>query len=1258
MGFVCNIGGVCLLNVEADCGKMIMWETCLCGIFHKIAQNKFNVRRKNMKNTAKKFLCLVLVIMIAIPFAAFPASAAPAYGDADEGDLLYAVNFNGEDGVFKINGTKYDGMIRTITDGGKTISLKAARTPSAAGSVWSGEFTKYKMEGNSYTVVFNVDAPDNQSVGLFTKWKDGFFVNPTANTYSVGHCSNDGADAEKYVAETSYDGNGEATQTYAVEIASGSTAKNGKYECSAYRLYVLQGYEWKLIAELDAATREAIAWNTVDYEFMIQLARVSKAEDDNAGEVIVSNMNVYKGFAVAGGFLDENRAYYIANDGDLLYTVNFSGDSVYQDIGDGWAGMATKSVSNGGKSLTLKPKQNSTNEAAVFGGYMDTTNYPAQGNSYTMVFTVEASDADQELGLYPDWSSGFVVAPGKNMFKYIKTEKDGAGKRTVNKVVVDYTEYNGTGALTQTYAIEYQLNDDFSAAEYNLYVAQAGKWVLLYSLNEDELEAGPNWSTTDYETVIRFYRDSKTYNQTAGTVTVSNMNVYKGLAAKSGDAAIAWSYDDVADGDLIYKANFKGDKIWSVGSSWAGMTTKVNDDGSSIALTAKKDDSGSTYRGNAWGKNIDLDKYPVGGNSYTVVFTVEASDADEEIGFYPDWSTGFVLTPGKNSFRYLATENEGKSNTIVVDSTTYEGTAALKQTYAVDFTVDEDYKATDYNLYVLQDGVWVCIYSLSEAEMANTSWGGSAKDYEVALRFYRHYYVIDESGKSTSTVDETQNGTVTVSNLNVYKGSDIFADLGTVTGASVRLNQPTGIRFTGSVEKSYFDALKAEYGAENVQIGMLITPRDYLVNNGLAFTKEALDACDAIAGAKYLEIDAVTVLDEGNHYKVNCAMVNVREANYNRVFSARLYVKVNGEIIAYAGYNAENNSRSIAEVAKAAYNDVKATADGVYKYESTLSIGTTVYSPYQNRDLLKNFFEEEYATSITVMSYNIKTYDDADSIWDKVTGDYEGWAGREVSYALETITELMPDVVGLQEDDQNLYNEYKNVPALEENYERLNANGNGNEGLEILYKKGMFTLIDTGVVSYKTLAESYTDDENVTNADFSLDNKGTNEVGRFFRWAILKKDGVQFLVVNTHLHYKGEGTSAASDAKNKDLRKAQATLLRRWLDESAEASVCVNRIVMGDMNAQGDSQEMKYGYLNGTGALKLASSNATYTGDVGGTLISEGFVDRQPWVYDHILYNGDLTAFEFSVVDNFDAAPAPTNYPSDHLPVIAKFICK
>ena len=287
------------------------------------------------------------------------------------------------------------------------------------------------------------------------------------------------------------------------------------------------------------------------------------------------------------------------------------------------------------------------------------------------------------------------------------------------------------------------------------------------------------------------------------------------------------------------------------------------------------------------------------------------------------------------------------------------------------------------------------------------------------------------------------------------------------------------------------------------------------------------------------------------------------------------------------------------------------------------------------------------------MTYNIRAYGDADNIWDQIFGDYEGWAGREPKYALETITELMPDIVGLQEDDKYLYDEYSKVPALEANYVRYNAGGNGNENNEILVKKGI-TVLESGTVYYKEYKENHLDDENIYGAEWDKDTKGDNNKGRFFRWVLVEKNGVKFLVVNTHLHYKASDTSESSDPINKNLRKGQATLIRLWLAENIDKTA--NQIVMGDMNAQGDAQEMKYGILNGTGSLDHARDNAILKGDLGGTLVDESFTARQEWVYDHIFYNGDaLTADEYSVVDNYDASPAPTKYPSDHLPVVAKF---
>ena len=58
--------------------------------------------------------------------------------------------------------------------------------------------------------------------------------------------------------------------------------------------------------------------------------------------------------------------------------------------------------------------------------------------------------------------------------------------------------------------------------------------------------------------------------------------------------------------------------------------------------------------------------------------------------------------------------------------------------------------------------------------------------------------------------------------------------------------------------------------------------------------------------------------DDGNAYKINCVLSNVREANYTRKFSAITYVEINGLTYLYADYSEENNARSITLVAEAA----------------------------------------------------------------------------------------------------------------------------------------------------------------------------------------------------------------------------------------------------------------------------------------------------------------------------------------------------
>ena len=276
------------------------------------------------------------------------------------------------------------------------------------------------------------------------------------------------------------------------------------------------------------------------------------------------------------------------------------------------------------------------------------------------------------------------------------------------------------------------------------------------------------------------------------------------------------------------------------------------------------------------------------------------------------------------------------------------------------------------------------------------------------------------------------------------------------------------------------------------------------------------------------------------------------------------------------------------------------------------------------------------------MTYNIRIPGNAES------------EGRDLSKAIGTITAANPDVIGLQEDDANL-----NVSALTGSYYHLEGNHNGDEYLDIFYKKEKFKECTvTGTVLYKELAKEHTEVPS-NGADLTLDEKGDfnwelfDEKGRFFRYAVLEtSDGIKVLVVNTHLHYGG---TSPSDTQHHSVRIYQIRLLCKWLDEMK--AQYPNQIVMGDMNADyGDNNGNTLTVFTDNG-LTFARDTALVKGDVGATLVLQStYADRDhDYVFDHILYR-NVKAMGYTVIANKNDADN-TRYPSDHLPVISEFIC-
>ena len=474
--------------------------------------------------------------------------------------------------------------------------------------------------------------------------------------------------------------------------------------------------------------------------------------------------------------------YDDAVDGDLLYKVDFTGDSVFNNPKGGWA---SATVTTSQTSVVMSTKSSSGRLGSVWGA--DLKGFTILNKSYTVVFTLEASDDDERIGFLPDDWAGFIITPGQNAYEFITTKNDGyedSNSEGRYEGVITSGTYEGTNSLKQTYAIEFKTSgteSDPSVDAYNLYVEMDGEWVLVCSLTDAQMdESYFDWFYYDndvYEEdlTMRFYRryyklnssgyTTSTRDETQkGTVTVSDAKVYKGLVATNSIAKAPIS------GDLLYKVNFNGDKNMSKPEqAWSGgLSVSTGDGGNSISLTiSSSKDSDGKVRWAAVGSK--LENLYVQNGAYTFVFTVTASDNNEEIGICLDHATGFVVNPGQNTFRYT-THLQEKS---LIETTKYDGTGELTQTYAIEVagegegnnSKDQPYVAiTTYKLYNLTaDNEWNLACALSDEQLNSFlfDWGdaGDCNGY-----FYSRL------SRDRRNYPDANNNKITVSDFMVYEG--------------------------------------------------------------------------------------------------------------------------------------------------------------------------------------------------------------------------------------------------------------------------------------------------------------------------------------------------------------------------------------------------------------------------------------------------------------------------------------------------------
>jgi hypothetical protein len=155
-----------------------------------------------------------------------------------------------------------------------------------------------------------------------------------------------------------------------------------------------------------------------------------------------------------------------------------------------------------------------------------------------------------------------------------------------------------------------------------------------------------------------------------------------------------------------------------------------------------------------------------------------------------------------------------------------------------------------------------------------------------------------------------------------------FVEFAMFNGASIRVSEPTGVRFGTQIDKDQLDAIKAS-GA-TVSFGTLIAmASDITVEEALDYTM-LTKGCEI----KHLDVVSTVQLEVGRFVQFNGAVVRIKTTNYNKQFVGRAYMTItysNGESqVFYASVT--DNARSVAEVAGLALIDTCALQTSYYQY--------------------------------------------------------------------------------------------------------------------------------------------------------------------------------------------------------------------------------------------------------------------------------------------------------------------------------------
>lgn len=338
-----------------------------------------------MKNKLKIFVSAILCLCMALGFlplsaAADPAPAFTAYDEADDGDLLYTVNWACDDGVLDSSATNLASGSDVVSVSGENNSvLTFANKAAAAADFYGGYLKDFRIVGHVYTVSFYTQNTDSYNMGMrFFNNGSGTGVgfsrfNGTQTAVGTGGTYN-----YKYLERmtgfyTGMQGNspyvdGDKKINYKVVIDGIANVAKFYVQINSEGIYELFG------------KTPINPTSPMDYLAMIVY------ENKVVGEpgCSVGNVNIYKGDTVGGSnpsrTLWQNTAY-----GTALYNISFAADNGTVTWGS-YRAVTGATPSQDGSSVTLY------GEAAggrYYGGYLPME--LATAGNYTYEFFVSST---------------------------------------------------------------------------------------------------------------------------------------------------------------------------------------------------------------------------------------------------------------------------------------------------------------------------------------------------------------------------------------------------------------------------------------------------------------------------------------------------------------------------------------------------------------------------------------------------------------------------------------------------------------------------------------------------------------------------------------------------------------------------------------------------------------------------------------------------------------------------------------------------